>query len=105
MTTREQAEAILMVAYLSTMNLGRMAEALNVSTAQLRRRLLAEGTNYTALLEAERRRRCDQLLQEHGRRCYGKIVAAELGYVELNSFYRAFKAWHGTGFTGARIGF
>lgn len=104
MSTSEQAEAILRAADLSRVSAGQVAALLRMSGTTLRRKLREEGTSYSALLESERKRRCALLLKERGRRCYGKIVAAELGYVELNSFYRAFKAWHGTGFTEARVG-
>lgn len=103
MNTSERVEAMLRAADLSRVSAAQVAGALRMSGTTLRRKLRDEGTNYSRLLEAERKRRCGLLLEERGRRCYGKIVAAEIG-MELNSFYRAFKAWHGTGFTEARIG-
>ena len=54
----------------------------------MRRRLRADDTNYQNILDHVRRQRCTVMLEK--RWLPGKCVAWELGYAEVNSFYRAF---------------
>lgn len=70
-----------------------VADALHVSPTTLRRRLRADGTHYQRILDHVRRHRCTLMLEK--RWLPGKCVAWELGYAEVNSFYRAFRRWTG----------
>ncbi len=70
-----------------------VADTLRVSPTTLRRRLRADGTNYQSILDHVRRHRCT--LQLEKRWLPGKCVAWDLGYAEVNSFYRAFRRWTG----------
>lgn len=70
-----------------------VADTLHISPTTLRRRLRADGTNYQSILDHVRRHRCTVILEK--RWLPGKCVAWELGYAEVNSFYRAFRRWTG----------
>ena len=70
-----------------------VADAVHISPTTLRRRLRADGINYQSILDQVRRHRCTLMLEK--RWLPGKCVAWELGYVEVNSFYRAFRRWTG----------
>ena len=70
-----------------------IADTLHISPTTLRRRLRADGTHYQSILDHIRRHRCT--LQLEKRWLPGKCVAWELGYAEVNSFYRAFRRWTG----------
>ncbi len=70
-----------------------VADTLHISPTTLRRRLRANGTNYQSILDHVRRQRCTVMLEK--RWLPGKCVAWELGYAEVNSFYRAFRRWTG----------
>ncbi|GAA5136581.1 AraC family transcriptional regulator [Alloalcanivorax gelatiniphagus] len=70
-----------------------IAERLGVKPWTLRRRLRAEQTDFSTLLEDERRRlACDWL--RHSDRSVNQI-ALDLGYSEQSAFNRAFKRWFG----------
>jgi len=70
-----------------------IAERLGVKPWTLRRRLRAGQTDFSTLLEDERRRlACDWL--RHSDRSVNQI-ALDLGYSEQSAFNRAFKRWFG----------
>ncbi|MED5431064.1 MAG: AraC family transcriptional regulator [Pseudomonadota bacterium] len=70
-----------------------IAEQLGIKPWTLRRQLRAENTDFSSLLEDERRRlACDWLL--HSERSVNQI-ALDLGYSEQSAFNRAFKRWFG----------
>lgn len=70
-----------------------IADELGVKPWTLRRQLRAENTDFSSLLEEERRRiACDWLL--HSERSVNQI-ALDLGYSEQSAFNRAFKRWFG----------
>ncbi len=70
-----------------------IADQLGVKPWTLRRQLRAENTDFSSLLEDERRRlACDWLL--HSERSVNQI-ALDLGYSEQSAFNRAFKRWFG----------
>lgn len=70
-----------------------IAEELGVKPWTLRRQLRAENTDFSTLLEEERRKlACDWLL--HSQRSVNQI-ALDLGYSEQSAFNRAFKRWFG----------
>ena len=70
-----------------------VADTLHISPTTLRRRLRVDGTHYQSILDHIRRHRCT--LQLEKRWLPGKCVAWDLGYAEVNSFYRAFRRWTG----------
>ena len=70
-----------------------VADAVHISPTTLRRRLRADGIHYQSILDQVRRHRCTLMLEK--RWLPGKCVAWELGYAEVNSFYRAFRRWTG----------
>ena len=82
---------------LSRLRSAEVADHLHVSPTTLRRRLRADHTNYQHILDHVRQYRCAQLLDK--RWLPGKSVAWELGYAEVNSFYRAFRRWTGQNYS------
>jgi AraC-like DNA-binding protein len=73
-------------------SLEEVAALLHVSPRTLKRRLAAEGTAFSELLEAQRRERALLLLSselplEH--------VAERVGYSDMSNFTRAFRRWTG----------
>ena len=100
-TTADQLRRLLATADLRRMRQWR-AETFGIAETTLARRLRAEGTSYQSLLDAERLRRCRARLS--ARRLPGKCLADELGFRELNSFYRAFRRWTGQGYRQYRRG-
>lgn len=70
-----------------------VAEALGLKPWTLRRRLRAENTDFSALLDAERQQLArDRLLySDHT----VSQIAADLGYSEQSAFNRAFRRWYG----------
>jgi len=75
-------------------SLEQVARAMHVSARTLKRRLAAEGTSYTALLERVRRARAEELLRSPRRTL--EEIAAELGYGDVAAFSRAFRRWTGS---------
>jgi AraC family transcriptional regulator, mar-sox-rob regulon activator len=84
---------ILLAAPVTGLSAGQLARQLHMSESTLRRRLREEKTSYRQLLEEVRRYRCDQALDNP--RIGGKVLAAQLGFQQTNSFYRAFTRWTG----------
>jgi AraC-like DNA-binding protein len=72
---------------------GRVAARLGLSERTLRRRLMADGTNFTALLKRVRMEACRRDLGD-GRYSMAEI-AQRLGYSEQSAFARAFRDWFG----------
>lgn len=91
--TTDLVLGILLEGDLARLRADAVAESLGMSGTTLRRRLRADHTNYQFLLDRARQYRCEQVL----RRAWlpGKCLADELGYLEVNSFYRAFRRWTG----------
>ncbi|TLX47462.1 AraC family transcriptional regulator [Pseudoalteromonas phenolica] len=69
----------------------RIAEALFMSARTLQRKLKAHQTSFSAMLEAERKSRIDNLLKHNTI----AQTAYELGFVEQSSFTHACKKWFG----------
>lgn len=67
------------------------AERLGLSTRTLRRKLSQEGTSYQQLVNKFRMERCTDLLRAGDLSV--KEIASLLGFEEVNSLRRAFKAW------------
>ena len=78
-----------------------LADAMRISPTTLRRRLSRDGTNYQAILDAVRRYRCEQQLAINW--VPGKCLAWDLGYAEVNSFYRAFRRWTGANYSEMKL--
>lgn len=74
-------------------NLERMARGLGMSARTMRRRLHREGTTYSHLVDAARRREAVRLLDR--RELSVGEVAALLGYEVPANFTRAFRRWTG----------
>ena len=70
-----------------------VATQLGMSPRTLQRRLEAEGTTFSALVDSTRRGRALQLLAEPG--LTAQEVAFALGYSEPRAFHRAFRRWTG----------
>lgn len=87
---------VLMRAELSHTNRARAAEAMFVSETTLARRLREDGLSYGRVLDRVRFHRCRALLARGW--CGGPELAQELGFREVNSFYRAFRTWTGHGY-------
>jgi AraC-like DNA-binding protein len=98
--TTEAVLQMLLCGDLSRLRAESVAEALGISCTTLRRRLREDHTNYQFLLDRARQYRCETLLQE--RWLPGKCLADELGYLEINSFYRAFQRWTGISYSAYR---
>lgn len=64
-----------------------------MSERTLQRRILAEGTTYRALLLQARQDMWKRLLADDALQI--DEVAFLLGYQDVTSFYRAFRAWEG----------
>ena len=78
-----------------------IADELGISPTTLRRRLRADQVSYQELLDLARQYRCEKLLSN--RWVPGKTMAWDLGYAEVNSFYRAFKRWTGISYSEVKL--
>ena len=99
--TRERVLHILLNGDLARLRADSVAEALGMSSTTLRRRLRADNTCYQFLLDSARQYRCE--LSLHERWLPGKCLADELGYLEVNSFYRAFRRWKGMSYSDYKV--
>jgi len=75
------------------LNLETVAAKLAVEPAQLRRRLAKHGTTFTVLLNEHRHALAKQLLIKTDEAL--ESIVYLLGFVEISSFYKAFKRWEG----------
>lgn len=91
--TTDRVLNILLRGNLARLRADSVAETLGMSGTTLRRRLRADHTCYQFLLDRARQYRCEQVLKHAW--LPGKCLADELGYLEVNSFYRAFRRWTG----------
>lgn len=98
--TTERVLRILLEGDLSRLRSESVAESLGISCTTLRRRLRCDHTSYQFLLDRSRQYRCEARLRE--RWLPGKCLADELGYLEVNSFYRAFRRWTGISYSEYR---
>ena len=74
-----------------------IADELGISPTTLRRRLRADRLCYQGILDQVRQYRCEKQLTQ--RWLPGKTLAWDLGYAEVNIFYRAFKRWSGENYS------
>ena len=98
--TTDRVLAILLEGDLYRLRAESVAESLGISCTTLRRRLRNDHTSYQFLLDRARQYRCEAHLRE--RWLPGKCMADELGYLEVNSFYRAFRRWTGISYSTYR---
>tara|TARA_R110002072_G_scaffold112236_1_gene241097 strand:- start:739 stop:1134 length:396 start_codon:yes stop_codon:yes gene_type:complete len=99
--TTDKVLQILLGGDLARLRADSVAESLGMSSTTLRRRLRADHTCYQFLLDRARQYRCEQVLREMWRP--GKCLADELGYLEVNSFYRAFRRWTGLSYSEYKL--
>jgi AraC-like DNA-binding protein len=99
--TTDRVLQILLGGNLARLRADSVAESLGMSGTTLRRRLRADHTCYQFLLDRARQYRCEQVLRDRWRP--GKCLADELGYLEVNSFYRAFRRWTGLSYSAYKI--
>ena len=99
--TTDRVLEIMLREDLSRVRAETVASELGISCTTLRRRLRADHTSYQFLLDRARQYRCEQQL----RRLWlpGKCLADELGYLEVNSFYRAFRRWTGMSYSQYKL--
>ena len=98
--TTDRVLRMLLDGDLSRLRAESVAESLGISCTTLRRRLRGDHTSYQFLLDRARQYRCESRLKE--RWLPGKCLADELGYLEVNSFYRAFRRWTGISYSEYR---
>ena len=99
--TTDRVLQILLRGDLSRIRSERVAEELGISCTTLRRRLRADHTSYQFLLDRARQYRCEKKLRQ--RWLPAKCMADELGYIEVNSFYRAFRRWTGLSYSEYKL--
>jgi AraC family transcriptional regulator, mar-sox-rob regulon activator len=99
--TTDRVLQILLGGDLARLRADSVAESLGMSSTTLRRRLRADHTCYQFLLDRARQYRCEQVLRSMWRP--GKCLADELGYLEVNSFYRAFRRWTGLTYSEYKV--
>ncbi len=99
--TTDRVLQILLNGDLARVRADSVAESLGMSSTTLRRRLRADHTNYQFLLDRARQYRCEQVLRQAWQP--GKCLADELGYLEVNSFYRAFRRWTGMSYSDYKL--
>jgi len=99
--TTDRVLKILLGGDLSRVRADGVAHQLGISGTTMRRRLKQDHTTYQFLLDRTRQYRCEQLIRETW--MPGKCVADRLGYLEVNSFYRAFRRWTGLSYSQYKL--
>ena len=99
-TTRKVVDALL-TGDLARIRSETLADSLRISPTTLRRRLSRDGLNYQTILDSVRRYRCEECLADQW--VPGKCLAWDLGYAEVNSFYRAFRRWTGKNYSDVKL--
>ena len=94
---------LLLAGDLSRLRSDTIADELRISPTTLRRRLRADTVCYQELLDCVRQYRCEKQLRQGW--LPGKTLAWDLGYAEVNSFYRAFKRWTGFNYSDVKMQF
>ena len=74
-------------------SLERVAKSLGMSTRTLKRKLAAEGTSFSDIVDERRRERALELCADKKRGV--EEIAAMLGYSDVANFVRAFRRWTG----------
>jgi AraC-like DNA-binding protein len=70
-----------------------VAQSIGLGVRTMQRRLMVEGETFQSCLDQARLQRAGELLQQTDLTV--EQISHHLGYVESNSFRRAFKKWHG----------
>lgn len=99
-TTLKVIDALL-TGDLSRIRSETVADSLRISPTTLRRRLSRDSMSYQTILDAVRRHRCEESLADDW--VPGKCLAWDLGYAEVNSFYRAFRRWTGRNYSDVKL--
>ena len=99
-TTRKVVDALL-TGDLARIRSETLADSLRISPTTLRRRLSRDGLNYQTILDSVRQYRCEECLADQW--VPGKCLAWDLGYAEVNSFYRAFRRWAGKNYSDVKL--
>jgi len=86
-------EAVLKELGSGEVSMSRVAQTLAMSVATLRRRLEAEGTTFSDLVDDVRKKLAHQYLSESSPSV--SEVAFLLGFSNVTAFHRAFRRWHG----------
>ena len=92
---------VLLTGDLSRIRSETLADSLRISPTTLRRRLSRDNMSYQTILDAVRRHRCEDRLADDW--VPGKCLAWDLGYAEVNSFYRAFRRWTGRNYSDVKL--
>ena len=92
---------VLLTGDLSRIRSETVADSLRISPTTLRRRLGRDNMSYQTILDAVRRYRCEESLADDW--VPGKCLAWDLGYAEVNSFYRAFRRWTGRNYSDVKL--
>ena len=92
---------VLLTGDLSRIRSETVADSLRISPTTLRRRLSRDSMSYQTILDAVRRYRCEESLADDW--VPGKCLAWDLGYAEVNSFYRAFRRWTGRNYSDVKL--
>ena len=100
LTTLTVIDALL-TGDLSRIRSDTLSDSLRVSPTTLRRRLNRDSLTYQQILDAVRRYRCEEILASDW--APGKCLAWDLGYAEVNSFYRAFRRWTGYNYSELKL--
>ena len=94
---------LLLSSDLSRLRSDTVADMLGISPTTLRRRLRSDQLTYQELLDMARQYRCEKQLNQAW--VPGKTLAWDLGYAEVNSFYRAFKRWTGYNYSDVKLSY
>ena len=92
---------VLLTGDLSRIRSETLADSLRISPTTLRHRLSRDGMSYQTILDAVRRHRCEESLADDW--MPGKCLAWDLGYAEVNSFYRGFRRWTGRNYSDVKL--
>ena len=92
---------VLLTGDLSRIRSETVADSLRISPTPLRRRLSRDSMSYQTILDAVRRYQCEESLADDW--VPGKCLAWDLGYAEVNSFYRAFRRWTGRNYSDVKL--
>ena len=92
---------VLLTGDLSRIRSETVADSLRISPITLRHRLSRDSISYQTILDAARRHRCEESLADDW--VPGKCLAWDLGYAEVNSFYRAFRRWPGRNYSDLKL--
>ena len=92
---------VLLTGDLSRIRSETVADSLRISPTTLRRRLSRHSMSYQTILDAVRRHRCEESLADD----WVPVIclAWDLGYAEVNSFYRAFRRWTGRNYSDVKL--